>query len=71
MGGQLDGNFLPVSLSDKFILIVTLIICFVVNKFFLSISRLPPPRRRPGRQLRLAAATLYATQNVNTLWTAV
>ena len=34
MGGQLDGNFLPVSLSDKFILIVTLIICFVVNKFF-------------------------------------
>jgi len=38
MGGQLDGNFLPVSLSDKFILIVTLIICFVVNKFFLYLS---------------------------------
>ena len=34
MGGQLDGNFLPSSLSHKFILIVTLLICFVVNKFF-------------------------------------
>jgi len=33
MGGQLDGNF-PGSLPHKFILIVTLIICFVVNKFF-------------------------------------
>ena len=34
MGGQLDGNFLHGSLPNKFILIVTLIICFVVNKFF-------------------------------------
>ena len=33
MGGQLDGNFVPGSLPHKFILIVTLIICFVVNKF--------------------------------------
>ena len=33
MGGQLDGNFLPGSLPHKFILFVTLIICFVVNKF--------------------------------------
>ena len=33
MGGQLDGNFLPGSLPHKFILIVILIICFVVNKF--------------------------------------
>jgi len=37
MGGQLDGNF-PGSLPHKFILIVTLIICFVVNKFFFSLS---------------------------------
>ena len=37
MGDQLDGNFLPGSLPHKFILIVTLIICFVVNKF-LSLS---------------------------------
>ena len=36
MGGQLDGNFLPGSLPHKFILTVTLIICFVVNIFFLS-----------------------------------
>ena len=34
MSGQLDGNFLPGSRPHKFILIVTLIICFVVNKFF-------------------------------------
>ena len=34
MGGQLDGNFLAGSLPHKFILIVTLIICFVVNQFF-------------------------------------
>ena len=34
MGGQLGGNFLPGSLPHKFILIVTLIICFAVNKFF-------------------------------------
>ena len=34
MGGQLDGNFLPGSLPHKFILTVTLIICFVVNIFF-------------------------------------
>ena len=33
MGGQLDGKFLADSLSHKFILIVVLIICFVVNKF--------------------------------------
>ena len=44
MGGQLYGNFLPGSLSHKFILIVILIICFVVNKFLsfslsLSLSR--------------------------------
>ena len=38
MGGQLDGNFLPGSLPHKFILIVILIICFVVNKFL----SLPP-----------------------------
>jgi len=38
MGGQLDGNFLPGSLPHKFILIVTSIICFVVNIFFLSLS---------------------------------
>jgi len=37
MGGQLDGNFLPGSLPHKFILIVTLMICFAVNKF-LSLS---------------------------------
>ena len=40
MGGQLDGNFLPGSLSHKFILLVTLIICFVVNNFF-SLSLFP------------------------------
>jgi len=34
MGGQLDGNFLSGSLPHKFILIVTSIICFVVNNFF-------------------------------------
>ena len=39
MGGQLDGNFLPGSLPHKFILIVTSIICFLVNKF-LNISTL-------------------------------
>jgi len=33
MGNQLDGNFLPGSLPYKFILIVTSIICYVVNKF--------------------------------------
>jgi len=33
MGGQLAGNFLRGSLPHKFILIVILIICFVVNKF--------------------------------------
>jgi len=39
MGGQLDRNFLPGSLPHKFILIVTSIICFVVNKFlFLCLS---------------------------------
>ena len=37
MGSQLDGKFLPGSLPHKFILIVILIICFVVNNFF-SIS---------------------------------
>ena len=37
LGGQLDGNFLPGSLPHKFIWILTLIICFVVNKF-LSLS---------------------------------
>jgi len=37
MGGQLDGNFLPGSLPHKFILFVTLIICFVVNIFSLSL----------------------------------
>ena len=40
MGGQLDGNFLPGSLPHKFILIVTLMICFAVNKF-LSLSHHP------------------------------
>ena len=39
MGGQLDGNFLPGSLPHKFILIVTLMICFAVNKF---LSLAPP-----------------------------
>jgi len=38
MGGQPDGNFLPGSLQHKFILFVTLIICFVVNKFLSSFS---------------------------------
>ena len=38
MGGQLNGNFLPGSLPHKFILIVTLTICFVVNKF-LSLAK--------------------------------
>jgi len=38
MGNQLDGNFLPGSLPYKFILIVTSIICYVVNKF-ISLSR--------------------------------
>ena len=33
MGGQLDGNFLPGSLPHKISLIVTLIICSVVNNF--------------------------------------
>jgi len=41
MGGQLDGNFLPGSLPHKFILFVTLIICFAVNIFF-SLSTLVP-----------------------------
>jgi len=36
MGGQLDGTFLHGSLPHKFILFITLIVCFVVNKFFLS-----------------------------------
>jgi len=40
MGGQLNGNFLPGSLPHKSILFVTLIICFVVNKF-LSIAPMP------------------------------
>jgi len=40
MGGQLDGNFLPGSLPHKFVLIVTSIICFVVNKFSLSLFSL-------------------------------
>jgi len=40
MGSQLDGNFLPGSMPHKFILFVTLTICFVVNTFFsLSHSR--------------------------------
>jgi len=39
MGGQIDGNFLPGSLPHKFILIVTSIICLVVNNFF-SLSSL-------------------------------
>jgi len=50
MGGQLDGNFLPDSLPHKFILIVTLIICFVVNKFlslFLPVTS--PPNARWSR----------------------
>ena len=34
MGGQLDGNFFSGSLPHKFTLIVTLLISFVVNKFF-------------------------------------
>ena len=38
MGGQLDGDFLPGSQPHKFILIVTSIICFVMNNFFLSLS---------------------------------
>ena len=37
IGGQLDGNFCPGSLPHKLILFVTLIICFLVNKF-LSLS---------------------------------
>ena len=37
MGGQLDGNFLPGSLTHKFIFIVLLIIRFVENIFFLSL----------------------------------
>jgi len=41
MGGQLDGNFLTGSLPYKYILLVTLIICFVVNKFFSLSLRLP------------------------------
>jgi len=36
--GQLDGDFLPGSLPHKFILVVTLIICFVVNKFLSHLS---------------------------------
>ena len=44
MDGQLDGNFLPGSLPHKFILVVTLIICFVVNNFFsLSDHNTPVP----------------------------
>ena len=39
MGGQLDGNFLPGSLPHKFILFVTLIICFVV---FFSLCNAEP-----------------------------
>ena len=39
MGGQLDENFLPVSLPHKYILIVTLITCFVVNKFLSLFSQ--------------------------------
>ena len=42
MDSQLDGNFLPGSLPHKFILIVTLIICFVVNNFFFSLSPRAP-----------------------------
>jgi len=40
VGGQLNGNVLPGSLPHKSILFVTLIICFVVNKF-LSIAPMP------------------------------
>jgi len=39
MGGQLDENFLPGSLPHKYILIVTLITCFVVNKFLSLLSQ--------------------------------
>ena len=39
MGGQLDGNFLPGSLPHKFILFVTLIICFVA---FFSLCNAEP-----------------------------
>jgi len=46
MGGQLDGNFLPSSLPHKFTLIVTSIVCFVVNNFF-SLS--PGPRRHSSK----------------------
>ena len=41
MGGQLDGSFLPDSLPQKFILLVTLIVCFVVNKFLCLCLNIP------------------------------
>jgi len=37
MGGQLDGNFLPVSLPHKFILIVTSFVCLWWIIFFLPL----------------------------------
>jgi len=54
MGGRLDGNFLPGSLPHKFILFVTLIICFAVNNFF-SLSQFGGCER----------ALSYATAPVN------
>jgi len=56
MGSQLDGNFLPDSLPHKFILIVTLIICFVVNKF-LSLSSGHQPAER--KVVKIAGLSRY------------
>jgi len=57
MGGQLDGNFLPGSVSHKFFSIVTLIICFVVNKFF-SLSTVGPG----GQETSIDCCTAGAQQ---------
>jgi len=66
MGGQLDGNFLPGSLPHKFILIVTLIICFVVNKFLSpsfcrqrTVLFIGQPTLRAFLQMFTTAPTVY------------
>jgi len=50
---QLDGNVFPGSLTHKFSLIVTLIICFVMN-IFLSVS---PLTQKEEKRIHTAIVT--------------